>query len=156
VSLTQQNEYRAISEKIAYENGRVATFAQYLMTDDAAGKGKDKYGGFESGLRTTGGKAKPSYDGFRLPVVAERRGSRVNLWGLVRPAAGRENVTVERRSGGGSWKKIFSTITDSRGKWTGRSMNVKRGSWRVIWVGADGVTYRSPGVRAYTWPKRLR
>ncbi len=35
VSLSEQVEYYAISEKIAWENPRVASFAQYLLTDEA-------------------------------------------------------------------------------------------------------------------------
>ena len=58
-----------------------------------------KYGGFESGLRTSAGKAKPSLDGFRLPLVAKaRRRPRSSLWGLVRPATGATKVVVQQRS----------------------------------------------------------
>ena len=151
VPFQQQNEFRAISEKIAYDNPRVAAFSQYLMTDDVTGSG-----GFESGLRSAGGVNKPAYDGFRLPVVAELRGSSVRLWGLVRPAGGPVNVTIQRRTGSGAWKSTGSTVTSSRGIWTSKSSNVKSGSWRVTWVAPDGTTYESPGVRAYSWPTRLR
>ncbi len=75
VSLQRQAEYRSYSERIAYDNSRVAAFSQYLLTDDlprADVPESQKYGGFESGLRTTGGKAKPALDGFRLPLVAKK------------------------------------------------------------------------------------
>ena len=157
VSLQQQNEFRAIAEKIAYDNPRVASFSQYLMTDDPpTGKGSNCCGRFESGLKTSKRVNKPAYDGFRLPMVAELRGSSVRLWGLVRPAKGLVDVTLQRRSGSGAWKTISEPVTNSRGVWTARSSKVKSGSWRVLWIGPDDVTYESPAVRAYTWPSRLR
>ena len=36
VSLQRQSEYRAISERIAYDNPRVVAFSQYLLRDDLA------------------------------------------------------------------------------------------------------------------------
>ena len=79
-----------------------------------------KYGGFESGLRTTGGKAKPALDGFRLPLVAKKtKGStKVSLWGLARPAKGATKVIVEQRDGSASWKTNKTVTTDSHGYWT--------------------------------------
>lgn len=157
VPLRQQNEYRAIAEKIAYDNPRVASFSQYLLTDDPpTGTGAQCCGRFESGLRTAAGVNKPAYDGFRLPVVAERRGSSIRLWGLVRPATGPTEITIQRRSGNGAWKTLSRKVTNSRGVWTASSSSVKNGTWRVTWVGPDDATYASPGVRAYTWPSRLR
>src|SRR3954451_1060347 len=76
VSLQRQAEYRSYSERIAYYNPRVKAFSQYLLTDDEERGTTDeqKYSGFESGLRTAAGKAKPSPDGFRLPLVAKKSG----------------------------------------------------------------------------------
>jgi hypothetical protein len=59
VSFTQQYEYRAISERIAYDNPRVAAFSQYLLTDDRPREGvpsSARFGGFErSGCRSPRG-----------------------------------------------------------------------------------------------------
>jgi hypothetical protein len=95
VSQTRQAEYRAIAEKIALGSPRVAAFSQYLMRDDLPRKGADRYGGFESGLRTSGGRKKLAYRAFRLPMVAVRAGRSVKLWGLVRPPDGRESVEIQ-------------------------------------------------------------
>ena len=57
-----------------------------------------RYPGFETGLFTYKGKHKPSYDGFRLPLAVRRSGSKVSLWGLVRPAAGVTTASIEVRS----------------------------------------------------------
>ena len=79
----QQVEYRAISERIAYENPRVVSFSQYLLRDsDPSAPGE--YGGFESGLRFADGKPKPSLPAFRLPLAVRRIGSKA--WGRRIPA----------------------------------------------------------------------
>jgi hypothetical protein len=69
VSLTRQVEFRAHAERLAYAQPRVKAFAQYLLTDDLPREGvgaRERYGGFESGLRFSTGRAKPSLEGFRL------------------------------------------------------------------------------------------
>jgi hypothetical protein len=154
VSLQRQAEYRSYSERLAYYNPRVKAFSQYLLTDDepVAGKtGSGKYGGFESGLRTAAGKAKPSLDGFRLPLVAKRtKGkSTVSLWGLVRPAGGTTKVVVQQHERGSSWKTLKTLTTDSRGAWTS---SARRGGskreWRVRWTDPQGKVWTGPATRA--------
>src|SRR3954451_24253420 len=56
VPLAQQAEYRSISERLLRADPRVAATAQYLLADDAA------LSGFQSGLVTASGRAKPSLD----------------------------------------------------------------------------------------------
>ena len=51
VSLERQAAYRAVAEHIAYVNPRVASFSQYLMSDDPPRASGYRYAGFESGLR---------------------------------------------------------------------------------------------------------
>jgi hypothetical protein len=154
VSLQRQAEYRSYSERLAYYNPRVKAFSQYLLTDDepVAGKtGSAKYGGFESGLRTAAGKAKPSLDGFRLPLVAKRtKGkSTVSLWGLVRPAGGTTKVVVQQHERGSSWKTLKTLTTDSRGCWTSSaSLGGSRREWRVRWTDAQGKVWTGPATRA--------
>ncbi len=144
VSETQQAEYRSIGELIAYRNPRVRAFSQYLMRDDLPRPGRAylRYGGFESGLRHSGGEAKRALDGFRLPLVAER-GTR--LWGLVRPSAGRTTVRIEYRNRGSSrWRTLKRDRTDSRGYWATRT-SYRSGRWyRVRWGEFTG-----PPTRAY-------
>jgi hypothetical protein len=154
VSLQRQAEYRSYSERIAFDNPRVKAFSQYLLTDDevdAAGPGT-KYGGFESGLRTSTGKAKPSLDGFRLPLVAKRTGasSKVTLWGLVRPATATTKVVVQQRSTHGVTFKTLKTITtNSRGVWTSTATRgAATREWRVQWTDATGKEWTGPATRA--------
>ena len=155
VSLQRQAEYRSFSERIAYYNSRVKAFSQYLLTDDEPREGvtgSAKYGGFESGLRTSSGKAKPALDGFRLPLVAKKSGSssKVALWGVARPAKGTTKVVVQQRSThGGTFKTLKTVTTNSRGYWTA---SVTRGAstreWRVRWTDAAGKEWTGPATRA--------
>jgi hypothetical protein len=155
VSLQRQAEYRSYSERIAFYNPRVKAFSQYLLTDDepVAGKtGSAKYGGFESGLRTAQGKAKPSLDGFRLPLVAKKTGSstKVSLWGLVRPATAATKVVVQQRSSHGATFKTLKTITtDAKGVWTSTATRgTSAREWRVKWTDANGKEWTGPATRA--------
>jgi hypothetical protein len=147
VSFTRQAEYRSISEWYAWRNPRVAAFSQYLMRDDDPGPGSRvaRYGGFESGLRTSSGRAKRAYAGFRVPLVADRRGRRVYLWGYVRPAHRRTRVLVEaRKRGSRRWQRLKHVTTNRHGYW--RSVTrLRRGArYRVVWR-----VYRGPATRAY-------
>jgi Cellulase (glycosyl hydrolase family 5) len=154
VSLQRQAEYRAMSERIAYDNPRVVAFSQYLLRDDLPVKGApsfERYSGFQTGLFTAGGKPKPSYDGFRLPLSVRRSGTkRVSLWGLVRPAAGVTTVTIEIHGKSGPWHTLTTEQTDARGYFTKSGAFVKDREWRVVWKAPDGTTFRGSPTRAYT------
>jgi hypothetical protein len=154
VSLQRQSEYRAISERIAYDNPRVVAFSQYLLRDDLPVAGVptiQRYPGFETGLFTSSGKHKPSYDGFRLPLAVRRGKSKVSIWGLVRPAGGATTATIEARSGGRGAFHVLTTIqTDARGYFTKTAGLVKGREWRLVWRAPDGTTLRGTPTRAYS------
>ncbi|MCW2996364.1 MAG: hypothetical protein JWQ18_3859 [Conexibacter sp.] len=153
VSLQRQAEYRSYSERIAYYNSRVAAFSQYLLTDDKPLEGTseaEKYSGFESGLRTSAGKAKPALAGFRLPLVAKKTSgsTKVSLWGLARPANAVTTVIVQQRDGG-SFKTLKTVTTDSHGYWTSTaSLGGSKREWRVQWTDATGKQFTGPATRA--------
>jgi hypothetical protein len=151
VSQARQSDYRSIAERLAYDQPRIVAFSQYLLRDDPPVPSAPlaaRYPGFESGLRTNAGKAKPALTGFRLPLAALRRGSRVSLWGLVRPAAARTPVTVEYASGG-SFKRLFTLTTDSRGYFT-RTTSLRSGRrYRLAWTQPDGRTIHGTPTRVY-------
>lgn len=152
VSLPQQNEYRAIAELIARRNPRVRSFAQYLLTDSdpVPSPGERQYSGFESGLVAHDGGRKPAYDGFPLPLVAERHGGSVTLWGLVRPAEESTLVELERRDRDGEgWRSLTDVDTDRRGAWTSRTRYRAARRYRVVWVRPDGTRLATPPVRVY-------
>ena len=142
---TRQAEYRSMGERIAYRNSRVKAFSQYLMRDDGEREGATgaaRFGGFETGLRTPGGEAKPALGGFRLPLVADRGSSRVTLWGLVRPATGATPVTIEYQSGS-TWRRLKTDRTDSRGYWTTTTAYRKDRRYRVVWNDHTGAETRA-------------
>jgi hypothetical protein len=152
VSLQRQSEYRAISERISYDNPRVVAFSQYLLRDDMPKAGVptlERYPGFETGLFTYTGKHKPSYDGFRLPLAVRRTGSKVSLWGLVRPAGGVTTASIEVRSKGGSFHELTTVHTDASGYFTKSDAFVAGREWRLVWKAPDGTTFRGSPTRAY-------
>jgi hypothetical protein len=100
---------------MAWRHPRVRLFTQYLWRDEP--RNGRNFGGWQSGLRFTNGRAKPSLAHFDTPFALDVRRGR--LWGQVRPG-GRHTVTVERRRFGGSWRRLAVVTTDSRGYWTRR------------------------------------
>jgi hypothetical protein len=153
VSLQRQSEYRAISERIAYDNPRVVAFSQYLLRDDLPKAGVPtlaRYPGFETGLFTAAGKHKPSFDGFRLPLAVRRTSAtKVSIWGLVRPAAGKTTASLQVRSKGGSFRDLSTVQTDARGYFAKSAGNAAGREWRLVWKAPDGTTYRGAPTRAY-------
>ena len=152
VSLARQAEYIAISERIAYANPRVKAFSQYLLRDDLPRTGKgiskeERYGGFETGLRTSRGKKKPAYNGFILPLAVKRYGSKDVLWGRVRPATGATEVTIEHKIGNGKWKRL--TALQTSGVYGFGTAHRAKHRYRAKWTRPDGVTITGPPIRAY-------
>lgn len=138
VSLAKQVEYRAAAERIAWSNPRVVAFSQYLLRDSDP-TGPDEYGGFESGLRFHDGRPKPSLRAFRLPLAVKRMGSRVSIWGLVRPATGVTTATITYADRGSSrFRKLRTVRTDSRGYFTLRAMWRKDRRWNITWESFSG------------------
>ena len=153
VGQRRQAEYRAIGEKIAWNTGRVRAISQYLMRDDLPGRGRNRYGGFESGLRFADGRKKLSYRGFRLPMVAQRSGRRrVRLWGYVRPHNGRERVEIQYRNRRSKkWRRLKGDRTGRRGYWM-TSTRYRRGrTYRVRWRADHGTRYAGSRTRVVRW-----
>ena len=147
VSYTRQAEDRSIGERIAYRNRRVRAFSQYLLRDDLPREGvgrTERFGGFESGLRASGGRKKLAYRGFRLPITATRAGRRgVRLWGLVRQAGHRTRVQVEYRTRHGRrWHRLKRDRTNGRGYWSTTTRYHAGRRYRVRWSGYVGAPSR--------------
>ncbi|MEA2140524.1 MAG: hypothetical protein QOC91_623 [Solirubrobacteraceae bacterium] len=153
VPVAQQAEFDAIAEKIAWSNPRVAAFSQYLLVDDPLGgkPGSSVNGGtigFQTGLEYLGGKAKPLYFGWPVPLTVSKSGHGYSLWGLVRPTAGATKVTVlVQRKGSRKYKTLKTVTTNSLGYWTLRS-STKGAHWRVRWVSPTHVKYEGPAIGA--------
>jgi hypothetical protein len=146
VPLAQQAEYRSISERLLRADPRIAATSQYLLTDDA------ELSGFQSGLISASGRAKPSLDEFRLPLTVRRMGRTALLWGLVRPAmsSGATHVEVLVRDASGAHSTAATTRpTDGAGLWTAALPWRSGRTWQVRWTDARGTTYVGPPARVY-------
>jgi hypothetical protein len=133
VSLAKQVQFRAISERIAWDNPRVAAFSQYLLRDSDP-TGPKQYGGFESGLLFADGRPKPLLNAFPLPLAVQRRGSKVSIWGLVRPTAGVTTATLTYADRGAStFKKLRTVTTNALGYFQVSSTWRKGRRWNLTW-----------------------
>jgi hypothetical protein len=153
VPQSKQAEYDALAEKMAWSNPRVAAFSQYLLRDDKLGgkPGSSVHGGFvgfQTGLEEYGGKRKPLYFGFPVPLVVSRRGHGYSLWGLVRPASGATEVTVlVEPKGSHKYRTLAKVHTNAAGVWTLGS-SVQGSHWRVNWRSPAGVAYTGTPIGA--------
>jgi hypothetical protein len=101
-SPARQAEILNTMEQFSTRYPRLKSYSQYLLFDDVARSGSSalRWAGFQTGLRFANGKAKPSFDAYKLPIVVKRRGGGVSIWGHVRPGSGTRFVQLQRRSGG--------------------------------------------------------
>jgi hypothetical protein len=93
--------------------------------------GLDDQEGFPTGLylgHLPDAGAKPALDAFRFPFYAERRGSRVLVWGLA-SGSHTSRVQIEKKSGS-TWKKVTSFRTDGQGMLY-RAVKGGRGTYRA-------------------------
>ncbi len=154
VSLSQQAQFDAIDEHIAWSNPRVAAFSQYLLKDDPLGgrAGSSVNGGFvgfQSGLEAVAGKPKPLYYSWPLPLTVTKHGHGYSLWGLVRPATGSTKLTVlVKRRGAHAYRTLKTVRTNSLGYWS-LSSSTQGVAWRVRWVSPSGVKYEGSPIAAY-------
>ncbi len=150
VPVSQQAEFDAISERIAWSNPRVAAFSQYLLADDPlGGKPGSAQIGFQTGLEYVNGKPKPLYAGWPVPLTVSKSGHGYSLWGLVRPATGATKVTVlVQPKGSHKYKTLKTFTTNSLGYWTLHS-STKGVKWRVQWKSPAGVKYEGPPIGAH-------
>jgi hypothetical protein len=154
VPASQQAEYDAIAEKIAWANARVAAFSQYLLVDDPLGgkPGSSVNGGtigFQTGLEYLGGRPKPLYFGWPVPLTVSKSGHGYSLWGLVRPTLGATKVSVlVQRKGSHKYTKLTTVTTNSLGYWTLHS-STQGVRWRVRWVSPTKVKYEGPPIAAH-------
>jgi len=146
VSPSTTASYINWAEYIDWRNPRVATTMQFPLIDPNPRKAPE-FGGFASGLVFYGGKKKPAYDAYRLPlympVTSGRRGSSLEVWGCVRPAhfaTGPQVASIQfQPSSGGGFSTIKTVaITSQRGYFDVRVPFASSGSVRIQWAYPDG------------------
>jgi hypothetical protein len=151
VTLARQAQELAIAERMAFANPRVRAFSQYLLRDDPPVEGvpeAQRFPGFETGLRFSDGREKPSYAGFLLPLAVKQFGASDVLWGRVRPAPAVTAVTLERNRGRG-WRAFRTQTTNPSGVYGLRVPHRARQRYRVRWTAPDGTVHTGPPIRPY-------
>ena len=133
VPLAVQASYLNQSEWIAFRDPAVRGVSQYLLRDDGG------LGGFQTGLRFSDGRAKPSLAAYRFPIWVVRRGISVTVFGQVREAADGATgvVRVQVRLPGRQFA-TYRTLTPNRKGFVTVTMWSRRGRWRLIWEPAGG------------------
>jgi hypothetical protein len=154
VAVAQQAEFDAIAERIAWSNGRVAAFSQYLLRDDPLGgpPGASARGGvvgFQTGLEYVNGKPKPLFFGWPVQLTVSRRGHGFSLWGLVRPTNGPTKLTVLVRGKGSKHYRTLKAVTTNNAGYGSLSSSVQGAAWRVRWTGPSGKRYEGPPIQAF-------
>jgi hypothetical protein len=125
------------AEYLSWRNSNVASYDQYLLSDPPG------HYPFSSGLETSNGKKKATYNAYRMPLymptTSFSRNQAVTVWGEARPAkygTGTDAVAIQFQAHGkGAWKTL---------------QTVKSGTYFSVKQKFPG----SGNVRlAYTYPK---
>jgi hypothetical protein len=139
-------------EYLSWRQSRVANFMQYLLVDPPTGL-------FASGLELAGGAHKLAFDAFRLPLylpfTTEKPGTRLEVWGNVRPAhlaRGAQQVQIQFQAGsrGGFQTLQMVRITNPRGYFDARVHFPGSGVVRLSWAYPSGrrIYSRSQAITA--------
>jgi hypothetical protein len=130
VRVALQPGYINQSDWMAYRDRRVRAVAQYKLIDEAS------LSSFQSGLRFIDGRAKPAYEAYRLPIWVSGRGSRLRVYGQVRPAADSTPQVVQiqnRPPSGGAFTTVTTlTVRSRKGQFLTR-VPKRAGVWRLQW-----------------------
>ena len=146
-----QARYLAAAEWLAYRRSRVRSTAQFLLHDDAPRidyppSDPRHWGTFQTGLRTAEGKKKTAYAGYQRPIHVPRRvrrGSRITVFGLYRPASSSTGVTVQfrregRKRAGGN---LLRTSTNGAGFVAVKVRARRSGAFRIGFQAGGGNVY---------------
>jgi hypothetical protein len=137
VSPALQASYIGQAALRVYEQPGVTMLIHFLLRDEP------DIARFQSGLFTLTGVAKPAASAFPFPLAqVSRSGSRVTIWGQVRPRRGAQAYRLQVNVGG-RWTWSGGTATTNSLGFLSRAVVAKRGSLIRIW---------SPRDQAYSWP----
>ena len=145
-SPTQQAAYLNQADYMTFQDSRVKTLSQFQLQDDLPNQQVPKnsrfyWSTFQSGLEYHGGRHKPSFAAYRLPIwVPRTRGTVLRVWGLLRPAVNGARQTVQiqyRRGGTTAWMTMHSLrVSSPRGSFLTRIHPPKgAGLVRLAWKG---------------------
>ena len=139
VSDVLQAKYIGSAALRVWQEPGVVMLIQFLVRDEPA------VGNWQSGLFRAGGGAKLSYHAFALPLAqVSRHGSRVVLWGQVRPGSGRRAYVLQRAVGS-RWQSVGAQArTSARGVFT-RTVALPRGT--SVRISSPALGWTSPPLR---------
>ena len=139
VSWANQARYIGEAARRVYLAPKVDLLIHYLYRDEP------DLARFQSGLETISGKVKPARAATMLPLAeVSRHGSRVALWGQVRPGRGSQRYVLQRFAGG-RWHAVGgSRVTNSHGYLSVSAIGT-RGTQFRLWYPSGRVT--SPALR---------
>jgi hypothetical protein len=119
VSLRRAAGFMDWSERVAFANRRVASYAQYTLLDDpprSGGRPFQRWSSWQSGLRFADGRRKPSvYAAFRLPFLVRSLGANaVDIFGGGRGAPG-GTARIEAKVRGRRYRTIANLPVNGAG-----------------------------------------
>ena len=138
VSYALQARYVGQAALRVSEQPGVTMLIHFLVRDEPS------VGGFQSGLFTAGGTAKPALHAYALPLAeVSRSGARTVMWGQVRPGSGARSYVLERYTGG-RWVALGGTArTSASGTFT-RTVTLPRGA--LVRITSVDAGYSSPAL----------
>ena len=125
VTPAEQAQYINESDRLFYGSSRVKWVGQYELTD------VPQADQFNTGLRFVGGKRKPAYEAYRMPIVVTRRSaSSVEVYGQSRPG-GAATVAIQSQAAGGQFTTVRNVRTNPQGMFR---VNVsKKDAFKLKW-----------------------
>jgi hypothetical protein len=138
IPLARQSRWLQDAAYVAWRTPRVRGLNQFRLSDGSIrGNGPLAYREFQSGLYFANGKAKPSARTFANPIVVRPSGSRLLVWGQVRPGAS-HSVSIERRAPGAKAFVRIATMKTGAGGYFQRRITRRPGQFRYRWSDAGG------------------
>jgi hypothetical protein len=129
VSRAAQAQYLA-EASLRAKNARFVDVLIHFMVED-----ETRLAGWQSGLFTAAGVAKPAFNSFMLPIAqTARKGLRTTVWGQVRPGFGKREYRLQRLAGS-RWVNVGApALTNLRGSYS-RVLRAAKGTHlRVLWL----------------------
>ena len=138
VSYALQARYVGQAALRVSEQPGVTMLIHFLVRDEPS------VGGFQSGLFTAGGTAKPALHAYALPLAqVSRSGARTVIWGQVRPGSGARPYVLQRFAAG-RWVALGGPArTSASGTFT-RTVTLPRGA--LVRITSVDAGYASPAL----------
>jgi hypothetical protein len=152
VSQSLQNRYLQQASYIAWKTRRISSLNFYGWQDEPVrnlGRGANRYGNYQTGLKTVSNKAKPALTTFAAPFVIDLPNRRRTglFWGQVRPASTHKVTILVRSRGSKTWRKLVTVSTRSDGTWSRRMKVSSTAAYRYSWTPAPSALSPLPAAQ---------